>query len=311
MGRRRLIRALVLALVAAAPTFAQTSEEWGLRWDEAAGLAQLDPSTEAFSDLAARLASIAEEARPDARAALLARLVERARGSEPAPPTETETGLENGDQAWPFDRRESWLFAEVGPTLAVRSRAVREGLAREPGVRLEREALLTAWRTGAAEAREFRLESALSLQRELYDRYREPWSSMDLALTLSWADRAQEAVLVLTETIEAEQRAGRFTGELYSRRGLTYLGSGQERLARDDFGRALAQGSSNAAVVLARLDLDQGARRAARVGFRSLLDVDSPGPWEQRGWGLSLLGGTESATSPAQPERQNTPTKEQ
>ena len=134
---------------------------------------------------------------------------------------------------------------------------------------------------------------------------------MDLALTLSWADRAQEAAHVLTETIEAERRAGRPTGELYSRRGLTHLGAGQERLARDDLGRALAQGSSNAAVVLARLDLDRGARRAARVGFRSLLDVDSPGPWEQRGWGLALLGGTESATSPARSATTNTPTKEQ
>lgn len=305
MGLRRAIVVLFLVLGAGAHA-SPSSDDWSSRWDEAAALAALEPSSEAFGDLAARLLAMAESADDDPRGVLLRRLVDEARGTDPAPAAAPEQELEAGASEWPFDRRESWLYARVAPTLTLRGRAVREGLAREADIRIEREALLTAWRTGAEEARELRLESALGLQRELYDRYREPWSSMDLALTLSWAGRTQEAARVLTETIEAERGAGRPVAELLSRRGLVYLGAGDERRARDDLGRALAAGSSNAAVVLARLDLDRGARRAARVGFRSLLDVESPGPWEQRGWGLSLIGG-----EPATSEGRNTSTKEE
>ena len=94
---------------------------------------------------------------------------------------------------------------------------------------------------------------------------------------------------VLADVIASQEAAGRPTGDLWSQRGISALAAGDNRRALNYFGRALARGSSNAAVVLARMDLDAGRRRAARIGFRALLWYGEPGAWALRGWGLSLL----------------------
>ena len=154
---------------------------------------------------------------------------------------------------------------------------------------LEGSRLRLAWEIGVEASLGQRFEEALVIQRYLFDWHPADWSAMDLALTLGKLERPAEADAVLAEAIGLERAAGRFTGELWNRRGLLALGLDDERRARDHFGRALARGSGDAAVVLARMDLERGSFERARAGFRSQLYDETPSAWAQRGWGLALL----------------------
>ena len=89
--------------------------------------------------------------------------------------------------------------------------------------------------------------------------------------------------------VERSQGVDAGDPELWNRRGLIALGNRHERQARDYLGRALRLGSTNAAVVLARLDLIEGDLERARRGFRALSWSDDPGAWTQRGLGLAHL----------------------
>lgn len=183
--------------------------------------------------------------------------------------------------------REAWQRAAALPAGdPARAAAVLEALAARQGP-LDDASLRLAWETGVAAASELRLGEAVGIQQELAERHPEPWSAMDLALSLGRAGRTAEADLVLERALERVSRAE--GAGLWERRGLLWLGAGDERRARDCLGRALARGSGDAAVVLAWLDLERGRSAQARAGFRPGLYDDPPGAWALRGWGLSLL----------------------
>jgi hypothetical protein len=94
---------------------------------------------------------------------------------------------------------------------------------------------------------------------------------------------------ILCAAMEQEQAAGRPTHELWNQRGIAAQGFGDDRAARDHLGRALALGSEDAGLVLARMDLVAGRRAAARVGFRAHILNQPPPDWAWRGWGTTLL----------------------
>ncbi len=182
-----------------------------------------------------------------------------------------------------------------------RADAVAQALALWPGP-LDPEELQLAWAAGVEAAGALRLERAIEIQTALEARHPAPWSGMDLALTLGLAGRLTEAERVLERTLASTPGEGR--AELCSRRGLLWLGAGDERRARDHLGRALALGSADAALVLAWLDLERGRPEEARAGFRAGLYDDPPGAWALRGWGLTLLPDDprRAPRAPANPE---------
>ena len=193
---------------------------------------------------------------------------------------------------------DAWQRAEAARSGSPeRSAALLEALAGTPGA-LEGAHLQLAWSVGVEAARALRLEDAIAIQTELEARNPGDWSAMDLALSLGLAGRTEDADRVLGRALERDRSAGRPTAELWSRRGLLWLGAGRERIARDHLGRALARGSSDAALVLGRLDLERGDPWTARAEFRSGLYDDPPGAWALRGWGLSLLPMLPSRAAP-------------
>jgi hypothetical protein len=271
-----------VATLLAAPALAAgqaTAEGWNAVWDELARLKSLPETAPEYGALGARLARHAEGESP--RAGLLAAQLAALRGgSAPRPAT---TG-------WEPTEREHWLLVEVLPK-AERGTHALAALQRSagPATPLEREALLVAWNAGVDSARAQRFDLALAIQSELHRRYRQVWSTIDLGVTLRLSGDYAGADRVFADQIELEGGAGRSTGELWNRRGINALGSGDGARGRDHLGRALAMGSDDAGVVLARLDLAAGRVASARAGFRALTLTDDPGPWALRGWGLSLL----------------------
>jgi hypothetical protein len=189
---------------------------------------------------------------------------------------------------WPYPPGASWHAAICLPPGPRRVRAVTAGL--QKAVDLERWELQLAWNTAVEEARSLRLrEGALAIQRDLHRRSQAEWSALDLALTLRQLNEEKACDEVLAEAIDQARGAGRPTAELWAQRGIHTLGFGDDSRARDYLGRALAMGSRDASLMLARLDLVSGRRGAARAGFRASILGTSPGAWAQRGWGLSLL----------------------
>jgi tetratricopeptide (TPR) repeat protein len=204
------------------------------------------------------------------------------------------------------DTASAWRRVEEAPP-GSRERAERllealEALEAAPDEPLSNERLQLAWSTGVEAARDLRLQDAIAIQWDLAARHPADWSAMDLALSLGLAGRPLEADVALERALVRARGEGRPTAELWNRRGLLWLGAGRERLGRDHLGRALARGSTDAAVVLAHLDLSRGDRDAARAGFRSRLYDDPPGAWALRGWGLSLLPSADPEPAPEHPE---------
>ena len=91
------------------------------------------------------------------------------------------------------------------------------------------------------------------------------------------------------EVLAAQMALGEGSPDLASQRGLNALGGGREAEALEHLAVALARGSDDAAVILARLDLARGRMRDARAGFRALISRPEPGAWAIRGWGVSLV----------------------
>ncbi|MEW6072289.1 MAG: hypothetical protein AB1726_06775 [Planctomycetota bacterium] len=282
MNALAALAGLSLALAPGGPARAAT--DWEAVWDDLVRLDSLAAESEEAQALVARLARAAEEGEDAPRTELLRRQLSRRRG-------EASTSLPAFTAAvpWPFAGRETWLAAEVLPPGPERVRTVLWALDELPAA-TDRRYLTTAWSAAVDEARALRLaKGALPIQERLHAEFAAPWSALDLALTLTWLDRAGEADRVLAAAIEREREGGRPGAELWSQRGILALGAGNERRARDYLGRALARGSADAAIVLGRLDLDHGRNRSARVAFRALSWDALPGDWAQRGWGLSLL----------------------
>ncbi|HED64226.1 MAG TPA: hypothetical protein ENJ09_01600 [Planctomycetes bacterium] len=275
--------------------FALLLHPQGIDWEGAwADLARLaDPTTDpaeaaelrAGLDALARVALTADPEGPEVtRGALLAVRLAKSEGEENSPALTTL-------RRRPLDGltgEELWWVAEVQPPGPARVRALLAAL--EATAELTPEHLRLAWNYGVVEAQALRLETgALPIQRILEQRAQAPWSTMDLGLTLSRLGRVEELDALFEHAIEREAAAGRDTAELWSRWGIATYGLGRDDLARDRLGRALARGSQDASLVLARMDLRAGRLEAVRSGLRASILSTPPAPWALRCWGISLL----------------------
>ncbi len=262
----------------------QGPDDWEATWNKLERLKSMTREDPAAMVSARELSETASAAEEDPRTWLLRAQLEKWAGRDPGMLAQrlSETS------AQVFSVRESWLLAEVLPRGLPRVNALLRAMDQTPT--LTQEALLFAWSVSVEEARDLRLaEGALPIQQRLHARYRAPWSAIDLAHTLSLLGRMAEADAILAEAIGQEEAARRPAADLWSQRGIIALGGGDGDRGRDYLGRALAQGSQDAALVLGRLDLAGGRLDAARKGFRPpILSGDDTG-WSLRGWGQALL----------------------
>jgi tetratricopeptide (TPR) repeat protein len=275
--------ALVLALVAGLARGFQ-GDAWAQVWTELEALRAGKTSAAEASVFRAHLGEALRAAPEGPRSALLQAALESLEGRNVVTIAQRLAALRPD----PFSPREQWFLADLLPPGAERTRVVLAALA-SPTV-LTRWQVLLAWNASVDEARALRLaDAALPIQANLYERYGDAASAVDLAQTYRALGQGQAADQVLAQALERELAAGRRPGELWEARGVNALAFGDESLARDYLGRALALGSEGAALRLARLELQAGRIEAARRGFRTLI-LDAPPPdraW--RGWGTSLL----------------------
>lgn len=265
------------------PAPAARDVDWTAVWDELAAAESSPEDAEARARLDERWRSFASR-RDDPRVRLLGARRARLGGHAQA---RLELDVARSDP-WPLGVRESWLAIPVLGPGREHARAVLTALEGTPSPSPEQVRL--AWQAAVDEAAALRLRNgALPIQRALHARFPEPWAAVGLALTLHRLGETEEADALLAATIERERAAGRPTGELWSSRGLLALGRGEVALGRDHLGRGLAQGSTDAALMLAKLDLDAGRVSAARDALRALVLEPEPSAWALRAWGLSLL----------------------
>ncbi len=291
-----MVLALALALAARA-ALQGGAQDWPATWTRVQELARLAPES---AELAAGLESLgdqAEEAAGTPRGALLEAWIARLGGGAAplSPPASAAAD-------WPYAGEENWLAAEVLAPSPLRALAARKGL-EELGGPVSSERIRLAWEIGVEEARALRLEGALDLQTALHQRSAAAWSASDLALTLSRLGRFAEADKVLQEQIAREEAQGASAADLWAGRGTFALGAGDEARGRDYLGVGLMRGSTDAGVVLARLDLEQGRLPEARAGFRALMLADEVHPWALRGFGIAHLPEPPAAPWRAEPKR--------
>jgi hypothetical protein len=188
----------------------------------------------------------------------------------------------------PFTARESWFLADLLLPGPERARLVLAALeSQDP---LADWQVLLAWNVAVDEARALRFETtALPIQLGLHERYRAAWSAEDLALTYRFLGRGQDAQTLLERAIDTERAAGQRAAGLLEKRGIQALGDGDGAAARDYLGQALALGSDDAGLVLARMDLFAGRNEEARRGFQAHILGQPPPDWAWRGWGTALL----------------------
>lgn len=274
---------IALVLAGLALLAGPQGDVWAQLWTELDHLHRAELAPAEAEPLRAHLAEAARALAGDVRAELLRAQLERLAGRDPSGAVRQLLTLAPD----PFTPREHWFLAECLPSGPQRAQVILAAL-RAP-TELERWQLFLAYNTGVDEARALRFEDALPLIQALHERYRAEWSALDLFLTLKNLGRRAEADAVLAEAIERETAAGRRPKALWEHRGILALGFGDERLARDYLGRAMALGSDDAALLLARLDLMAGNTAAARTGFRALILNTPPPDWAWRGWGTALL----------------------
>lgn len=287
-----MISALLAGLVALA---SPQGDVWAQLWTELDSLHNPQLSPAEAEPLRVHLSDAARGLAGDVRAELLRAQLERLSGRDPCEQARKLLALEPD----PFTAREHWYLADCLPSGPQRAKVALQAL--QSPTELERWQLFLAFNTGVDEARALRFEGALPLQRALHERYRAEWSALDLFLTLKNLGQAAEADAVLAETIERETLAGRRPKVLWEHRGILALGSGDDRLARDYLGRAMALGSDDAALLLSRLDLMAGSTAAARTGFRALILNTPPPDWAWRGWGTALLPASHAAPATKTP----------
>jgi hypothetical protein len=181
---------------------------------------------------------------------------------------------------------EAWSSVEARAAGPERARAAAQLLADRSLTPGPAETQL-AWRIGVEEADALRFESAALVQQALYDRVPALWSAANLALTLNRLHGPEAAERVLAPL--QFTATGRDAADLWSQRGTYWCGAGAGRIGRGYLGRAIALGSTDATVVLAREDLENLRIAAARCGFRAALLEPAPSPWALRGFGVALL----------------------
>ena len=255
--------------------------DWEQIWLKLGRLQAMEAGAEGSRSLLEELEQVESTAPEGARRALLGAHLEAWEGS-------TVSLLPDQVSLEGLSGHESWLLVEVLPTSPQRAEAVLYGLSLTPT--LDSHQLDLAWRTAAAEAGALRLESgARPIQSLLHKRYAAAWTAIHLSLSLMRMGDLDALNQVMGQVIAQEEAAGRSSAELWSQWGLAQLGAGNEQRARDYLGFALARGSSNAAIILGRLDLQQGRIAQARANFRPSLLTERPSAWALRGWGASLL----------------------
>lgn len=255
--------------------------DWAQIWLKLGRLEAMETGADGSQSLLEELKEVQSTAPEGARRALLGAHL-KAWADSTVTPLTSQVSLEG------LNGHESWLLVEVLPTSPQRAQAVLHGLGLTPT--LDSHQLDLAWRTAAAEAGALRLESgALPIQRQLHERYAAAWTAVQLSLSLMRLGDLEALNQVMGQVITQEEAAGRSSAELWSQWGLAQLGAGNEQRARDYLGLALARGSSNAAIILGRLDLQQGRIEQARANFRPSLLTERPSAWALRGWGASLL----------------------
>ncbi len=255
--------------------------DWTAVWQDLRALRSEDPASPDPARVRRELVSRAEEAGDDPRAHLL-----RAQLDWLDNPSHAVTlGQLGVGEDWVFATEESWLAAEILRADGGRLRALQEALAGTET--LDSAQVNLVWATALGELEGLRFDGAIDLLEDLHSRYLAEWSAINLSLAYAAVGRAEEADRVVAEQIQRQGPQGSMA--LWSRRGNAAWGNGDDRRARDYFGKALALGSSDAAIVLARLDFFDDRILRARSGFRALLYDPEPSAWALRGWGLSLL----------------------
>lgn len=184
----------------------------------------------------------------------------------------------------PRAQQQDWADICAQPAGEARALAMAEWIAQGEGA-LPADQAQAAWEAAVAEADALRWQSAIPLQRELHRRVQQDWSALNLALSLNRSQGAEAADGVLA----AQLPRSHAPAELWSQRGIYWIGADEIERGRNCLGRALALGSSDAAVVLAREDLQRGEVARARAALRDLVTEQPPGPWALRGFGLALL----------------------
>ncbi|MHC4263839.1 MAG: tetratricopeptide repeat protein [Planctomycetota bacterium] len=159
-------------------------------------------------------------------------------------------------------------------------RAVGDG-----GGELALEAQQVAFRLGVSLDKAGLVDLGSEVQVALFEAVPADWSAVNAALTLTRSGRTEQADEILARRLETTPRAA----ELWSQRGVLWLGAGDENRALGHFGRAVRYGSVNASFSLGRLALFRGDRAAARAAFRPSIDSPSPHAWALRGWAATLL----------------------
>ncbi len=284
----RALAAVPLALLAVLPA---ADEDWDAVFADALRLRSSE--SEERARLLGELDAIAERNVETVEGDLLACWLRLERTPGRVPSAQTRPVAADASAAeWPYEGVATWIAAEVIPPSPARARAIVRALAleREP----TRAQLDLAWRYGIELATErLWLDDAIVVQGGLHRRYDAHWSALNLATTLHRAGRLEEAdaVLARRESEHGESLTDAQRHELWSNRGLFALGRGDERAACDWLGRALALGSLDAALMLAREDLADDEFSRARAGFRALLLDEEPHAWALRGWGIALLPG--------------------
>ncbi|MCE9594978.1 MAG: hypothetical protein K8S98_12385 [Planctomycetes bacterium] len=284
----------VAALLLAAPVHANAPQESSI-WRELASIGALDKDSR---DRATRIAALRISS-PGRDATAEGALVRAKLAALEGAPVNFAWDLSG---AWPYDREASWVAAEVLPKGRQRSRAVLtalgplEGAPAEP--ELARDRLELAYEVWVDAADNLRFDEALAIGRNLHSRTHATWSAISLALTTMRAGLSKECDDVLAAQIAITKDNPVDLAALWDHRGIAALGAGWEAPGRFALGQALLHGSTDGAVVLARLDLAVGKLDTARVGFRAVLIENPNSDWARRGWGLSLLptGSGSSAT---------------
>jgi hypothetical protein len=273
-------RALVVALAGAAGQ----GDIWPALWADLGALRAGGLSAAESSACEARIEKAIEDLPESPRASLARACIETLHGRDATLAASRLQMLRPS----PFTAIELWHLADLLSPGPDRAHIVLEALADEQP--LARWQVLLAWNVAVDEARALRFEQgALPLQFALHERFRQPSTASDLALTHRALGQGEAADRVLASSIGRAEEGGENSYELWEARGINALGFGDVQLARDYLGRAVAHGSLGAALLLSRLELMSKHDSAARAGFRALI-LDTPPPdWAWRGWGTAAL----------------------
>lgn len=143
---------------------------------------------------------------------------------------------------------------------------------------------------------------AIALQHLLHQKNGADWTAVNLALSLERVGDFDGAEAVLNE-----QAVGWWQPSpmIMTRQGLGLIARGRIEAGRARLSIAMARGSDDAEITLARLDLSSGRRLEALRGFSAVLSRSDAGAWSRRGYGMALLGPDPVLTKPSPASHDN------